>query len=103
MVEGLRDVVVVGRWYRIVLEAGGSVEGKVRSVSLPEGLMLNVDGLHRIWVAGNKIEWFLRPEEVRSVREIDPPPKDAWLCAAGLPGHLRRFSGLDAVSRARTR
>ena len=42
-------MVVVGRWYRIVLEAGGSVEGKVRSVTLPEGLMLNVDGRHRIW------------------------------------------------------
>jgi hypothetical protein len=90
MVEGVRDVVVVGRWYRIVLEAGGSVEGKVRSVTLPEGLMLNVDGRHRIWVAGKRIEWFLRPDEVRSVREIDPPLKDVWLCGAGLPGHLHR-------------
>jgi len=89
MIEGARDLVVVGRWYRIVLEAGGSLEGKVRSVSLPEGLMLNGDGRHRIWVAGERIDWFLRPDEVRSVREIDPPAGDR-LCAAGLPGHLRR-------------
>lgn len=89
MFEGDRDLVVVGRWYRIVLEAGGCLEGKVRSVSLPAGLMLNGDGNHRIWVAGHRIEWFLRPDEVRSVREISPPPQDGSLCAAGLPSHLR--------------
>jgi hypothetical protein len=82
-------LVVVGRWYRIVLEAGGSLEGKVESVALPAGLMLNRDGRHRIWVAGERIEWFLRPDEVRSVREIHPPREDGRLCAAGLPGHLR--------------
>ena len=82
-------MVVVGRWYRIVLEAGGSLEGKVRSISLPEGLMLNGDGRHRIWVAGERIEWFLCPDEVRSIREIEPPTGNR-LCGAGLPRHLRR-------------
>ena len=90
MSKGVRDLVVVERWYRISLAAGGSLEGMVRSVSLPPGLRLNGDGRHRIWIAGKRIEWFLRPDEVSSVREIGPPPKDAWLCSAGLPGHFRR-------------
>ena len=83
-------MVKTGRWYRIVLESGGSLEGRVRSVSLPAGLMLNADGRHEIWVAGETIEWFLRPDEVRSAAEIDPPAgRGSRPCPTGLPGHFR--------------
>jgi hypothetical protein len=82
--------VKVGSWYRIRLVDGGALEGRVRSVSVPAGLMLNDDGRHSIWIAGLDLEWFLCPDEVEAMEEILPPPMRSGACFAIPPGHLRR-------------
>jgi hypothetical protein len=83
--------VKIGNWYRLSLVEGGYLEGRVRSVSVPTGLMLNADGRHRIWIAGRDVEWFLRPDEVDAIEEITPPPATLRNhgCTARLPGHFR--------------
>jgi hypothetical protein len=85
--------VKVGGWYRLNLVDGGFLEGRVRSVSVPTGLMLNSDGRHNIWVAGRDIEWFLRPDEVSTIVEIVPPRMlvPGHGCSARPPGHFRRL------------
>ena len=65
--EGAR--LKVGCWYRIQVPGGGQIEGKVRSTKIPPGFRLNMDGEHSIWIAGNHVEWFLRPAEVETAEE----------------------------------
>jgi hypothetical protein len=65
--EGAR--LKVGCWYRIRVPGGGQIEGKVRSTKIPPGFRLNKDGEHSIWIAGNDVEWFLRPTEVETAEE----------------------------------
>lgn len=70
----MTDELICGRRYRITLRGrayeGGSLEGVVRAVSLPQGALGNSDGEHRVWVVGELFEWFLRPGEIRTATEL---------------------------------
>jgi hypothetical protein len=69
MTQGL----CIGKRYRFTLAGGaslGSLEGVVRSLSLPAGVLGNGDGEHRIWIAGEQFEWFLRPGEIAEFEEL---------------------------------
>jgi hypothetical protein len=64
----------IGKKYRFTLRSTqslGALEGIVRSLSLPAGMFGNRDGEHRIWVAGEQFEWFLRPAEIADFEEVD--------------------------------
>jgi hypothetical protein len=64
----------VGCWYRIEVPGGGRIEGWLRSTKIPQGFRLNKDGDHSIWVAGDDVEWFLRPCEIRAAQEVPVTP-----------------------------
>lgn len=64
----------VGCWYRIRVPGGGQIEGRVRSTRIPSGFRLNKDGEHSIWIAGDNVEWFLRPSEVEAAEEVSVAP-----------------------------
>jgi hypothetical protein len=69
----------IGRRYRIRLKSPacrGSLEGVLRSTRLPEGMLGNSDGEHCVWLAGESFEWFLRPDEIRSIELLLPRPDD---------------------------
>ncbi len=73
MLKDVTKELRIGCRYRIGVRAGacrGSLEGQVRSLDLPAGVLGNVDGYHRIWVAGRLCDWFLRLDEVESVEEL---------------------------------
>jgi hypothetical protein len=78
------DELTIGRRYRLTLKSKafpGWLEGRLRSVKLPRGVLGNEDGTHSIWLSGESFEWFLRPDEIETVQElgedtdeIAPPP-----------------------------
>jgi hypothetical protein len=61
----------VGRSYEVVLRSGRKVRGVLRSADLSQGCLLNRDGRHRIWLGGDGYEWFIRPDLVVEVRELE--------------------------------
>jgi hypothetical protein len=62
----------LGRHYRISVEGGRRVEGRVRSLHVPPGSLLNRDGGHVIWVTGRLFDWFLTPDEIDRVEAVAP-------------------------------
>lgn len=62
----------VGRSYELVLRSGRRVRGVLRSADLARGVFLNRGGRHRIWIGGEGYEWFIRPDLVAEVRELEP-------------------------------
>jgi hypothetical protein len=105
MIGGL----TIGRRYRIGLQGralAGFVEGVLRSVRVPGGFMGNDDGAHSVWVAGETFEWFLRPEEIASIRELEvepePAPQPAIASARGELCEVPRYSsGLSSRRSSR--
>jgi hypothetical protein len=74
VVTGMTDGMSIGKRYRFRLKgrtALGALEGVVRSLSLPPGMLGNRDGEHRIWVAGEQFEWFLTPAEIAGFEEVE--------------------------------
>jgi hypothetical protein len=74
VVTGMTDGMSIGKRYRFRLKgrtALGALEGVVRSLSLPAGMLGNRDGEHRIWVAGEQFEWFLTPAEIAGFEEVE--------------------------------
>jgi hypothetical protein len=63
----------VGKRYRFTIEGrfcSGTLEGVLRSLSVPAGMLGNADGEHRVWIAGDEFEWFLRAAEIAGFEEL---------------------------------
>jgi hypothetical protein len=103
----------VGRRYRITLHSKafpGHLEGRLRSVKLPRGVLGNDDGFHSIWLSGESFDWFLRPEEIDAVEELpekhgqlpSTPLVPSRICErADLRTTLSRVLGVRRPLRAR--
>lgn len=73
VVKGMTGELKIGNSYRIAIRNGEHtawVEGEVRSLDLPRGVLGNRDGRHPIWVTGRQFDWFLRADEVESAEEL---------------------------------
>ena len=63
----------VGKRYRFTIQGrfcSGTLEGVLRSLSVPTGMLGNADGEHRVWIAGEEFEWFLRSSEIAGFEEL---------------------------------
>ena len=63
----------IGKRYRFTIRGRyccGTLEGVLRSLTVPLGMLGNGDGEHRVWVAGDQFEWFLRSSEIEGFEEL---------------------------------
>jgi hypothetical protein len=66
----------IGRRYRFTISGrycSGTLEGVLRSLTVPAGTLGNGDGEHRVWIAGEQFEWFLRSSEIAGFEELREP------------------------------
>lgn len=78
----------VGKRYRFTIKGrfcSGTLEGVLRSLSVPAGMLGNADGEHRVWIAGDEFEWFLRANEIAGFEELGAAPDTRALPAATKP------------------
>ena len=89
----------IGRRYSIRLKNPafpGTLEGRLRSVRLPRGVLGNDDGEHCVWISGESFEWFLRPDEIEAAHEVGEPEEPSLpalvppRCCAHVPFPLAR-------------
>jgi hypothetical protein len=94
----------IGRRYRITLRDPafpGRLEGRLRSVRLPQGMLGNVDGEHSVWVSGESFEWFLRPDEIEAAQEMPEADEPSLLAFVPPRCCARRFPPPGPRRRAR--
>jgi hypothetical protein len=78
----------VGKRYRFTINGrfcSGTLEGVLRSLSVPAGMLGNADGEHRVWIAGDEFEWFLRSTEIAGFEELREASEILKLSAVARP------------------
>jgi hypothetical protein len=68
----------VGKRYRFTVRGKrcfGTLEGVLRSLTVPAGMRGNGDGEHRVWIVGDQFEWFLRSSEIEGYEELRELPE----------------------------
>lgn len=100
----MTNELAIGRRYRIKLRNPafpGRLEGRLRSIRLPRGMLGNVDGEHSVWVSGESFEWFLRPDEIEAAQEMPEADEPSLLAFVPPRCCARRFPPPGPRRRAR--